>query len=109
LINFNLYYQNDPEMGMNSSLPASGMIYSNANGSTSSSTFAGDTNWSSFEREVLMLGYKVDHKFSDSWSFLQNARYTDSSLSQKNTYHLESGFEETTGDLSRNIYSTEEE
>lgn len=108
LINLNLYYQNDPAMGMNSALPASGTVTSNANGSTSSSTYAGDTNWSKFEREILMLGYKVQHQFTDNWAFLQNLRYTDASLTQKNLYHSSGGFDETTGVLTRNIYSTDE-
>ncbi|MCG3725499.1 TonB-dependent siderophore receptor [Vibrio cincinnatiensis] len=109
LLNLNLYYQNDPAMGMNSALPASGMVTSNANGSTSPSTHAGDVNWSQFEREVLMLGYKVQHQLTEQWRVLQNLRYTDASLTQKNTYHLASGFNETSGELSRHIYSTDED
>lgn len=107
-INFNLYYQNDPAMGMNSSLPSSGMISDNPAGSTSPSTFAGDKNWSTFEREFLLAGYKVNHDFNDTWSFLQNFRYMDAKLYQENTYHLESGFDPVTGSLDRNIYSTDE-
>lgn len=109
LINVNLYYQNDPSMGMNSSLPASGMLVRNPNGSTSPSTFAGDTAWSKFEREVLMLGYKVNHDFNANWSFLQNFRYSDASLTQHNTYHTAANFDSASGTLVRNIYSTEEE
>ncbi len=105
LINFNMYYQNDPAMGMNSSLPLAAIT----NGSTSSSTFAGDTNWSNFEREIMMLGYKIQHQFNDEWSFLQNFRYTDASLYQENTYHSAANFDQSTGVLSRNIYSTDEE
>ncbi|MCC4833882.1 TonB-dependent siderophore receptor [Shewanella sp. 10N.7] len=107
-VNFNLYYQNDPSMGMNSSLPSSGMIYDNPNGSTSSSTFAGDKNWSEFEREFVLAGYKINHDFNDNWSFLQNFRYMDATLTQKNTYHLGDNFDPETGILDRNIYSTEE-
>lgn len=107
-VNFNLYYQKDPSMGMNSSLPASGMIYDNPNGSTSPSTFAGDKNWSEFEREFVLAGYKINHEFNDNWSFLQNFRYMDASLTQKNTYHIGDNFNPETGDLDRNIYSTEE-
>ncbi|GIU17062.1 ligand-gated channel protein [Shewanella sp. c952] len=107
-INFNLYYQNDPAMGMNSSLPSSGMISENPAGSTSPSTFAGDKNWSTFEREFILAGYKVNHDFNDNWSFLQNFRYMDAKLYQENTYHLESGFDPMTGSLDRNIYSTDE-
>ncbi len=108
-INFNLYYQNDPAMGMNSSLPASGMIYGNAAGSTSPSTFAGDKNWSAFEREFWMAGYKFNHDFNDNWSFLQSFRYLDAQLHQKNTYHLAANFDQNTGNLDRNIYSTDED
>ncbi|TXR54402.1 TonB-dependent siderophore receptor [Reinekea thalattae] len=109
LINVNAYYQNDPSMGMNSALPASGMIYDNANGSTDSSTYAGDANWDEFDRQVLMLGYKISHELSKNWSFLQNARYTDGALAQQNTYHQSGVFDESTGELARNIYSTDEE
>ncbi len=105
LINFNMYYQNDPAMGMNSSLPLAAIT----NGSTNPSTFAGDVNWSNFEREIMMLGYKIQHQFNSDWSFLQNFRYTDASLYQENTYHSSDGFDQTSGQLSRNIYSTEEE
>ncbi|MFG0770491.1 TonB-dependent siderophore receptor [Vibrio plantisponsor] len=105
LINLNMYYQNDPAMGMNSSLPLAAIT----NGTTSASTFAGDTNWSHFEREIMMLGYKIQHQFNDDWRFLQNLRYTDASLYQENTYHSASGFNESTGMLSRNIYTTEED
>ncbi len=48
----------------------------------------GDKNWSKFEREVLMVGYKINHEFNSNWTFLQNARYTDASLYQENTYHV---------------------
>ncbi|MBW3698317.1 TonB-dependent siderophore receptor [Vibrio sp. T187] len=108
LINFNLYYQNDPAMGMNSAMPASGMIYDNANGSTSPSTFVGDKNWSTFEREFFMAGYKINHDINDNWSFLQNFRYMDASLYQENTYHVTGDFDEATGTLDRSIYSTDE-
>ncbi|WP_435237698.1 TonB-dependent siderophore receptor [Psychromonas sp. PT13] len=107
-LNLNVYYQNDPNMGINSSLPSSGSLFSNANGSTSPSTFVGDVNWNSFEREVLMVGYKINHEFNSNWAFLQNARYTDADLFQENTYSYDS-YDETTGDLDRYIYSTDEE
>ena len=106
-LNLNVYYQNDPDMGMNSSIPSSGSVFDNVNGTTSASTFVGDDNWSTFEREVLMLGYKLSHDFNQNWTFLQNARYTKADLYQENTYHYAS-YDETTGDLDRYIYSTDE-
>lgn len=110
LINFNLYYQNDPSMGINSAMPQAAL------GVSSPSTSMGDVNWSAFEREVLMLGYKINHDFNETWSLLQNARYTDASLYQENTYHScytyagteYCNFDQATGNLSRNIYSTDE-
>lgn len=109
LINFNFYYQNDPSMGMNSAMPASGSIFDNPNGSIDKDTYMGDKNWSDFEREFWMAGYKIDHSFSDNWSFLQNARFMKADLYQENTYHSASGWDPTTGNLDRYIYSTDEE
>ncbi|WP_114786236.1 TonB-dependent siderophore receptor [Vibrio tetraodonis] len=106
LVNFNVYYQKDPAMGINSGLPASGMITSNPNGSLSSSTFAGDVKWNTLERDFLMFGYKLDHQFDETWSFMQNTRYTDGSFHQRNTYN--NGLSDN-GILARSIYSTDEE
>ncbi|WP_059020793.1 TonB-dependent siderophore receptor [Vibrio coralliirubri] len=103
LINFNLYYQNDPSMGTNSAMPLEVLKASDP------SVSMGDKNWSTFEREVLMLGYKINHQINDNWTFLQNARYTDASLYQENTYHTATNFNPATGSLIRNAYSTDEE
>ena len=37
-----------------------------------------DEDWNTYEREVLMMGYKVQHDFNNNWQFLQNARYMTS-------------------------------
>ncbi|CAH7446477.1 Ferrichrome-iron receptor [Vibrio chagasii] len=103
LINFNLYYQNDPSMGTNSAMPLEVLKASDPSASM------GDKSWSTFEREVLMLGYKINHQINDNWTFLQNARYTDASLYQENTYHTATNFNPATGSLIRNAYSTDED
>ncbi|MFM2607390.1 TonB-dependent siderophore receptor [Vibrio chagasii] len=103
LINFNFYYQNDPSMGTNSAMPLEVLKASDP------SVSMGDKNWSTFEREVLMLGYKINHQINDNWTFLQNARYSDASLYQENTYHTATNFNPATGSLIRNAYSTDEE
>ncbi|EAR10801.1 TonB-dependent siderophore receptor [Reinekea blandensis] len=108
LINLNAYYQNDPAMGMNSAIPASGMLYDNPNGTTDPTTFVGDKNWNKLSREVFRVGYKLSHTLADDWTFLHNGAYTDASLAQKNTYHRSASFDENTGTLGRNIYSTDE-
>ena len=108
LLNVNVYYQHDPDMGINSTLPADAMFINTGLGSTSPSTYAGDENWREFDREVLMVGYKVNHEFNDQWTYLQKFRATDSTLAQKNTYHTSAGYDASTGSLQRNIYSTDE-
>ena len=107
LINFNLYYQNDPEMGVYSALPSKGTAYSNINGSLSSDAYAGDANWETFEKEVLLLGYKIDHKINATWHFLQNARLMDASSYQENTYSTSLDADERT--LNRRAYLTDED
>lgn len=109
LVNFNFYYQNDPNMGMNSAMPASGSVWDNPNGSIDKNDSMGDKNWSKFEREFWMAGYKIDHSFNDNWSFLQNARYMKADLYQENTYHAAAGWDPSTGSLDRYIYSTDED
>lgn len=101
LINVNLYYQNDPEMGMNSSMPLEVLKKSEP------SVSMGDVNWSQFERELFMVGYKIHHQFNSNWTFLQNARVTKADLYQENTYHATAV--NLDGTLTRYPYSTDEE
>lgn len=107
LINFNMYYQKDPSMGVYSSLPSKGTVYSNINGPLDTDAYAGDANWEAFEKEVLLVGYKFDHRFNDTWSFLQNVRLMDASAYQENTYSTSLDADERT--LNRRAYLTDEE
>lgn len=86
LLNVNLYYQKDPEMGMYSTLPASTLFQDNPNGHLDQDAFSGDANWNEFDKEVLMAGYKINHNFNADWTFLQNFRFTDADAYQTNTY-----------------------
>lgn len=106
LINFNLYYQKDPEMGIYTSLPASGLFLPNQNGELDTDAFSGDSNWNDFEKEVLLAGYKINHNINGNWNFLQNFRYTDASAFQTNTYST--GLANDSRTLSREAYLTDE-
>lgn len=87
LLNVNLYYQNDPSAGVYSGLPSAGTLYTHESGFHSSSdAYYGDVNWDTYEREVLLLGYKLDHKINNTWSFLQNARISIAEAYQENVY-----------------------
>ena len=105
-INVNLYYQKDPEGGIYTSLPASGLFLPNPNGKLDPDAFSGDAGWNDFDKEVLMAGYKINHNINDNWNFLQNVRYTDASLFQTNTYGT--GLEADGRTLNREAYLTDE-
>lgn len=105
LVNFNLYYQADPAAGIYTSLPAKGSVLHSDQGSLSSDSFSGDNNWNTYDREFLMLGYKVQHQLASDWSLLHTARYTDADLLQKNMYHQKSN---DGRHYPRNAYLTDE-
>lgn len=108
LVNFNLYYQRDPDAGINSAAPAVGSVYNSPSGNLPSDLFLGDQNWNKLDREVLLAGYKINHEFNSDWTLLHNVRYMDASLRQENIYNT--GFEDGSSDmLMRNAYSTDEE
>ena len=106
LINVNLYYQNDPSAGIYTTVPASGSVAKNPLGSMSPNTYLGDENWNTYEREVLMFGYKIQHDFNSNWQFLQNARYMAADAYQENTYSNALNTDNRT--VGRNAYLTDE-
>ncbi|WP_227804011.1 TonB-dependent siderophore receptor [Marinomonas profundi] len=106
MLNLNLYYQKDPSMGVYSSLPSKGTVYDNINGTLSSDSYAGDSNWETYDRDVLLLGYKLDHNLNNTWRFLQNARFTTAKAYQENTYSTSLDNDERT--LNRRAYLTDE-
>lgn len=106
LVNFNVYYQQDPEMGIYTTLPAAGLFRDNPNGRLEPDAFSGDANWNTFDKEVLMAGYKVNHNFTDNWTFLHNFRFTDAEALQRNTYSTALAADNRT--LSRRAYFTDE-
>ncbi|WP_338454783.1 TonB-dependent siderophore receptor [uncultured Alteromonas sp.] len=101
------YYQDDPQMVPSTPLPGVGTLYEAPYGKLDASVYAGDENWNSYSREVLMLGYKLNHEFSENWSVLQKFRYTDADALQQNTYH--SGTPTDDIYLTRSAYLTDEE
>lgn len=108
LVNFNLYYQNDPDMGIYTSLPASGLFLPNSNGELQPDAFSGDANWNTYDREQLLVGYKINHQFNDQWTFLHNARFMDAEALQENTY-LSGGLLADQRTINRRAYLTDEE
>ena len=102
LLNLNLYYQNDPSMGTYGVLPGMGTT---DYGQFSSDSYFGDVNFDSYEREVLFFGYKLDHEINNSWSFLQNTRFSFAQSNLESIYAY--SVEGTTA--ARDAYATDEE
>lgn len=106
LVNLNIYYQKDPDMGIYTTLPAAGLFQPNVNAKLDPDAFSGDENWNTYEREVLMAGYKIQHDFNDSWQFLQNARFQHGDAYQRNTYGTTLDADQRT--YNRRAYLTDE-
>lgn len=87
LVNLNIFYQNDPSMGIYNSVPAAGSVSSTPYGRLEPDFYAGDANWNTYDRNVTMAGYKINHEFSDTWTLLHQARYMDAEVYQENTYN----------------------
>ncbi|EKO3808321.1 TonB-dependent siderophore receptor [Vibrio harveyi] len=107
LVNVNVYYQNDPSAGIYTTVSAAGSVLDNPLGSLSPDTYLGDKNWNTYEREVLMIGYKILHDFNNNWQFLQNARYMTADSYQENTYNSPLAADNRT--IGRNAYLTDED
>lgn len=105
-LNLNLYYQDDPALVPSTPLPALGTLRQAPYGFLDADAFAGDAAWSGMERETTMAGWKFEHAFNDSVSFLQNFRYTKASGFQRNTYNNGLLADERT--LTRSAYFTDE-
>ncbi|MDO6527277.1 TonB-dependent siderophore receptor [Motilimonas sp. 1_MG-2023] len=108
LLNVNMYYQNDPSAGIYTTVPAAGSVKPHPMGNLSPSTFLGDENWNTYEREVLLLGYKLLHDLNDNWQFLQNTRYMDASAYQENMYNNPAGLALDQSTIGRHAYLTDE-
>ncbi|MCJ8338676.1 MAG: TonB-dependent siderophore receptor [Pseudomonadales bacterium] len=106
LVNFNLYHQQDPAAGIYNAHPSAGTVFSNINGQLPTDSYAGDANWNTYDRDVTLIGYKISHNINDDWSFLQNVKYMDAEVLQKNTYSTSLDADQRT--LNRRAYLTDE-
>ncbi|WP_104401756.1 TonB-dependent siderophore receptor [Vibrio penaeicida] len=105
-VNFNLYYQNDPALGHNVTIPLEGITATDPSKKIARSTYAGDVNYNTMKRDFWLAGYKFNHEFNNDWAFLQNFRYMDSKFYQEGT--ASGAFDAATGTLKRTAYLTDE-
>lgn len=74
-ITFLSYYQKDDGGSTFQFLPLKGLLYPALGGYIDRDTFLGEPDWNVYEREQWALGYDLNHRFNDVWSFRQNAKY----------------------------------
>ncbi len=78
------YLQHEPEGGYHSGLPYEGTVTHHAGQRISNNFFEGEKAFETFKRDQLMLGYELEHYFSDTLKARQQMRYskTDVELAQ---------------------------
>ncbi|MCG7362171.1 TonB-dependent siderophore receptor [Roseomonas sp. ACRSG] len=69
-------YQYEPDGGFYNFAPAVGTVLPNRFGRRlPSSFFSGDPDYNLFQRRLASIGYQLEHRFDDTWTFRQNFRY----------------------------------
>lgn len=68
------------------SYPEMGSLLSNPNGKISPKTYVGESDFDRFNQEQWMVGYMLEHRFNDTWTVRQNARYGYTSVDYRQVY-----------------------
>ncbi|CAB3697002.1 Ferrichrome outer membrane transporter/phage receptor [Achromobacter pestifer] len=68
------------------SFPEAGTLRSNPNGKFSPKTYVGEPDFDRFHQEQWMVGYLLEHRFNDTWTVRQNARYGYTSVDYRQVY-----------------------
>lgn len=77
-------YQHDDIKGTPlNSVPAYGSVLSNPNGDIPSSRYVGEPGFDRWDRSSYSIGYLFEHRFDDTWTVRQNARYQNHELDWK--------------------------
>lgn len=86
-------YQSDPEAGIYNSVPVTWQ---------SRSEYPGEPTWDSFRKTQESIGYQLEHRFNDVWSFKQSYRFMRNT--QTVQYVGNDGFNAGTTTLARTAY-----
>ncbi|MGO3125836.1 MAG: TonB-dependent siderophore receptor [Advenella sp.] len=66
--------------------PIQGTLHENPNGKLDSSLFPGEPGVDRWDVERRSIGYRLDQRFNETWSFSQNVRYDDINFSAGNSF-----------------------
>ncbi|WP_277961085.1 TonB-dependent siderophore receptor [Pseudomonas sp. RIT-To-2] len=70
-------YQKDPSSYYTGWVPAQGSVQGSSTGKISRTFNPGEPSVDAYDREQTLLGYQFEHRFNDTWTVRQNARYMD--------------------------------
>lgn len=69
-------YQQDRGGSTFQFLPYEGTVVPAAEGYIKNTTFLGEPDWNTYDRNIWTAGWQLEHQFNDAWKVSQNARYT---------------------------------
>ncbi len=76
----------DKSGSTNQFLPWSGTISPNPNGQIPSSRFIGEPGYDHYDTDRQSIGWLIDHRFNENWSFSQNFRYAHNKVDYLQLY-----------------------
>lgn len=85
-LNLNAYISREPEGGYHAGMPYEGTVSSRFGRHIDNDTFEGEPGHDRFERDQTLLGYELEHRFSDSLTARQNVRYLESDVTNHQAY-----------------------
>lgn len=83
------HYQKDDAGNTLQFLPPEGSLLDNPNGRIPTRRFIGEPGFDRYKRDQFTIGYAFDHRFNESWKFLQNLRYADVESNYPTTFYLD--------------------
>lgn len=106
------YFQNEPETGYYGWLPREGTVVPLVDGAGNQHKLPtnfdeSEANYNGIARKQQMVGYSLDHKFDDTWSFHQNLRLAKVNTDYRSIYGA--GLEAGTTTLNRSVALSQEE
>lgn len=69
-------YQKDRGGSTFQFLPYQGTVVPAAEGYIKNTTFLGEPDWNTYNRDIWTAGWQLEHQLNNAWKFSQNARYT---------------------------------
>jgi len=85
-LNLSAYLSKEPEGGYHAGLPYEGTVDSRFGRHIDNDFFEGEDDYDKFERDQILVGYDLEHRFSDTLSARQKVRYLESDVELNQVY-----------------------